>query len=163
MTNLNKLLKRILKEKVDFVIIGGFAGIAHGASQTTQDLDICISINKDQIKKLRTALRDLHPVHRMNPNFKPSFLDYPKSIDGVNNIYLETDIGILDILTQVSPIGDFGKIKKNAKKIKLFGYSCFIISLDDLIKTKKHLKRAKDIALCKELLEIKKKHDSSWQ
>jgi len=157
MTNLNELLKRILKEKVNFVLIGGFAGVAHGASQVTQDLDICISINKNQIQKLRKALQDLHPVHRMNPNFKPSFLDYPKNAEKLNNIYLQTDIGILDILTEVSPIGDFKKVKKNAKKIKLFGYPCFIISLNDLIEIKKHLKRAKDKALYKELLEIKKK------
>ena len=158
MTNLNELLKRILKEKVDFVIIGGFAGIAHGASQVTQDLDICIPMNKNQIRKLKKALQDIHPVHRMNPNFKPSFLKYPKDAEKLNNIYLETDIGVLDILKEATPIGDFKEIKKNAKQITLFGYSCFIMGLDDLIEIKKHLKRAKDRALYKELLEIKKKH-----
>ena len=40
MTNLNELLKKLLSEKIEFVIVGGFAGVLHGATQVTQDLVI---------------------------------------------------------------------------------------------------------------------------
>ena len=53
MTNLNELLKKLLKEKIDFIIVGGFAGVVHGASQVTQDLDICLLINEHEISNLR--------------------------------------------------------------------------------------------------------------
>ena len=35
----NELLKKLLEAKLDFVIVGGFAGVVHGATQVTQDLE----------------------------------------------------------------------------------------------------------------------------
>jgi len=35
------LLHRLLDNKVDFVVIGGIAGVTHGSVRITLDLDIC--------------------------------------------------------------------------------------------------------------------------
>ena len=155
MTNLNELLKRLLKFEIQFVIVGGFAGVVHGATQVTQDLDICLLINKEEVEKLRKALGDLEPRHRTNPLHKLSFLEHPKSLTGLKNIYLETDIGILDVMSEIPNIGDFQRVKKGSVEIEIFGYHCFVMGLDDLIKVKKNINRAKDQALYRELLEIK--------
>ena len=160
MTNLNDLLKHLLDSKIDFVIIGGFAGVIYGANQVTQDLDIALSLNKNQISQLREILKDLNPIHRMNPNFQPSFLEYPENLDDINNIYLETDWGILDILSEVPYIGDFERVNRDAQEVEIFNHKCKIISLDDLIEVKKRSGRAKDIALYHELLEIKKSNSN---
>src|SRR3989338_11358185 len=95
--NLKALLERLLKHEIDFVLAGGLACVVHGSPVVTYDIDICISIDEEQVGKLRSALKDLSPKHRMNPNFKPSFFDFPSKLEGVNNIYLETELGILDI------------------------------------------------------------------
>lgn len=155
MENLNELLKKLLESKIEFVIVGGFAGVVHGATQVTQDLDICLLIDEQKISDLRQCLKDIHPKHRMLPQ-KPSFLDVPETASNIKNLYLETDLGIIDIISEVSNVGDFERVKKNAISVPLFGHQCKVISLDDLIKVKKNLGRAKDIALYHELLEIKK-------
>lgn len=155
MQNLKVLLERLLKNKVDFVLIGGFASVTHGSTLVTQDLDICAAISEDNMIHLKNALHDLNPKHRMNPNFKPSFFDQPKDFKNVNNIYLETDLGILDVLSEVKPVGSFDEIKKRALNLQLYGYSCKIISLDDLIDVKSIMKRPKDIATLEELKIIK--------
>lgn len=142
--NLKSLLEKLIQSKVEFVLIGGFACAVHGSSLVTEDLDICITINDEQIRKLREALKDISPRHRMNPNFKPSFMTYPEKIDDLKNIYLETDLGVLDILGEVQPIGDFAVVKSHALEISLYGYSCSVISLDDLIRVKESMKRPKD-------------------
>ena len=41
MINLANLIEKLLKRDVDFVIVGGFAAVAHGATTLTQDVDIC--------------------------------------------------------------------------------------------------------------------------
>ena len=41
MRNLNNLLKLLLENDVDFVLVGGFAGAVYGSSLVTRDLDIC--------------------------------------------------------------------------------------------------------------------------
>ena len=99
MKNLNQLLQILLKAEIDFILIGGYAGVVHGSNQLTRDLDICAALTVQDIQKLQDCLKDYHPKHRMNPNFKPSFLEeaLPSNIENLNAVYLETDLGILDI------------------------------------------------------------------
>jgi len=157
MKNLNNLLKLLLENEVDFVLIGGFAGVVHGSTQVTRDLDICALITASQVDKLREVLRDFNPRHRMNPNHKPSFLDEPKDVTGLKHIYLETDIGVLDVLSEVTGIGDFEQVRKNSVEIPLFGHRCKVISAEALIETKRKLGRPKDLFVVAELEALLKK------
>lgn len=153
--NLKELLKKLLEEQVDFVLIGGFAGVVYGSTMVTQDLDICAALTSSNIDRLKSALKNLSPKHRMNPSFKPSLFDFPQSWDGIKNVYLETDIGILDILSSASPVGDFAEIKSRAITIDLYGFKCHVISIDDLIEIKSTMKRPKDIQALQELKTIR--------
>lgn len=153
--NLKALLERLIAHNVDFVLIGGFAATVHGCTLVTQDLDICAAITEAEVTKLREALKDLHPKHRMNPNAKHSFLEYPTDIKGINNIYLETDLGVLDILSQSQPAGSFEEIKGRSIEIALYGKKCRVISIDDLIRVKESMKRPKDLQTVHELKIIK--------
>lgn len=159
MQNLNLILNRLINAEIDFVLIGGYAGIVHGSTQVTQDIDICAALTKENIEKLRKCLKDANPIHRMNSNFKPSFLDYPEETESLNAIYLETDFGILDILASVTAVGNFETVKQNAVEIEVFGRKCFVISLDDLIQVKSHMGREKDKLAVRELLAIKKEFE----
>ena len=155
--NLKLLLERLLKHEIDFVLAGGLAAVVHGSPAVTQDIDICVAINETQVQKLRTALRDLSPKHRMNPNFKPSFLEYPEKLEGVANIYLETNLGVLDILSELKPVGSFERISQNAITVSLYGHTCKVISLDDLIAIKETMTRPKDKEALGHLREIRRK------
>lgn len=154
MQNLNELLKLLLEAKIEFVIVGGFAGVVHGASQVTQDLDICLVVDKEQVKKLRSCFKHINPRHRMVPQ-KPSFLDTPDDPSGLKNVYLETDLGVLDLMSEVPNIGDFKRVLEKSISVELFGHTCKVIGLDDLIEVKKNLTRSKDKALYHELIELK--------
>lgn len=151
MQNLKALLERLLEHEIDFVLIGGFAAMVHGSTLVTQDLDICAAITELQVANLREALKDLHPWHRMNRAAKLSFLEHPQNIEGTNNIYLQTDLGILDILSQTQPAGDFEQIKSRSVEIPLYGHRCRVISIEDLIQVKSAMNRPKDIQAVEEL------------
>ncbi|MDZ4678637.1 MAG: nucleotidyltransferase [Oligoflexia bacterium] len=155
MQNLNSLLKILLENKIDFVLIGGYAAVLHGATQVTQDVDICALLSSENLDKFRIALKDFDPRHRMNPSFKPSLLDFPSVNQKTENMYLTTTIGVLDVLENVQPIGNFERIKSKAITVPLFGFSCSVISLDDLIEVKKSMTREKDKSILKELLNLK--------
>jgi len=95
----------------------------------------------------------------MNPSFKPSFMDYPESLQGLNNIYLETDLGVLDILSELRPVGGFETIKKNSILISLYGHTCRVVSIEDLIRIKETMTRPKDketLLYLKKLLDKQK-------
>lgn len=150
MEKLSQILKILSENKVDFVIVGGFGAVLHGSSIVTQDLDVCVSFSDDLVKKIRDCLSDYHPVHRMTPQ-KLSFLDHPQDTKKLKNLYLNTDLGILDLLSEVSGVGDLEELKKTALEVELFGEKCKVISIQDLIKSKKFMGRPKDIAVLKEL------------
>lgn len=155
--DLKALLIKLLEHEIDFVLVGGFASMVHGSPVVTQDLDICLRIDEEQVRKLRVALKDLSPRHRMNPTFKPSFLEFPDTLAGVENIYLETDIGILDAMSELRPVGGFERVKAKAIKVSLYGFQCPVISLEDLIAIKETMTRPKDKEAVLYLREILRK------
>lgn len=150
MENLKELLNLLIENDIDFVLIGGFAGVVHGTSSVTQDIDICATLTKENIENLRKILKPYKPKHRMTVK-KLSFENYPKNLEGINNLYLDTKLGQLDILSNVIGVGDFNLVKKNSIEISLHGHKCRVISINDLIKSKKCMNREKDKAILEEL------------
>jgi hypothetical protein len=152
-TDLNRLIARLSDADVDFVIVGGFAGVLHGSSLVTRDLDICAVLSQENIEKLRQNLRDLRPTHRLTPQ-RLSFLDNPAPGVDVNNLYLETTLGPLDILGSIKGVGDFERVRAQAVEVELFGRRCRVIAIDDLIRAKEALDRPKDALAAQELRAI---------
>jgi hypothetical protein len=138
---------------VDFVVVGGFAGVLHGSAIVTRDLDICAVLTPENVERLRDTLKDLNPLHRMTPQ-RLSFLNVPKPGESVKNLYLQTDWGIVDILSSISGLGDFASIKANSEIFEISGRTCRLISLPDLVLAKEHMGREKDLLAAKELRAI---------
>lgn len=156
MVILSQLLQRLCDADVDFVVVGGFAALIHGSTLVTRDLDVCAVLSQDDVAKLREALRDLNPTHRLTPQ-RLSFLSNPDPGIPVRNLYLETEIGTVDILSSILGVGDFERVRAASVEIELFGRRCRVISLDDLIRAKQALGREKDLLAVKELRAIREK------
>lgn len=67
MSELESLLHRLIQYRLEFVIVGGFAAMAHGVTLLTQDIDVSMPFNRRSLRSLEEALADLHPVHRLTP------------------------------------------------------------------------------------------------
>ncbi len=160
MAQLNRLIERLCDANIDFVIVGGFAGILHGSSLVTRDLDVCAVLGAENLAKLREALGDLRPVHRMTPQ-RLSFLETPEPGLDMKNLYLETQLGPIDFLGSILGIGDFERVRAASIEIELFGRRCRVISLQDLIQAKEALGRDKDLFAAKELRAIAEKQKSN--
>ena len=153
MTDLNRLLQRLGDADLDFVIVGGFAAVLHGSTLLTRDLDICAPLSAENVGELRRMLRELEPVHRLNPQ-KLSFLDHPAAGVPLENLYLDTKWGALDVLGSILGVGDFRRVRSAAVEVEIFGRRCCVISLEDLIAAKQALGREKDLLAAKELRAI---------
>ena len=154
MQSLGDLLKVLIDSSIEFVLIGGYASVVHGSTFVTRDLDICVLVTPEQIEKLRKCLKDFHPKHRMTPKKLP-FLDHPEDTAETKNIYLETDLGVLDVISQVTGVGEYSRIAAQAVEIQIYGKKCKVISLEDLIVSKLAMGRDKDKAVVNELKAIK--------
>lgn len=156
MVILSQLLQRLCDADVDFVVVGGFAALLHGSTQVTRDLDVCAVLSSEDVAKLRKALQDLNPTHRLTPQ-RLSFLTNPDPGVPVRNLYLETELGTVDILSSILGVGDFERVRAGSVEIEIFGRRCRVISVDDLIRAKEALAREKDLLAAKELRAIQEK------
>lgn len=153
MTQLHHLIQRLSDAEIDFVIVGGFAGMLHGSSLVTRDLDVCAVLSRENVAKLRDVLRDVNPTHRQTPQ-RLSFLDNPAADVEVKNLYLGTTLGPVDILGSIKGVGDYARVREASVEIDIFGHRCRVISIEDLIRAKESLARPKDLLAAQELRAI---------
>jgi len=153
------LLTRLNKEGVKFVIIGGFAGVVHGCTLVTQDIDICCEFTSENLLLLQKTVADLNPVHRMTAGRVK--LDLTKeNCKDYKNLYLDTDLGQLDCLSFVDGIGDFEKVAEFSQVIEVEKLKFHVLSIDALIEAKKAMNRPRDAEAIIQLEAAKKLKDN---
>jgi hypothetical protein len=135
---------------VDFVIIGGWSAILHGSSHTTNDLDVCFSRLSENLKRLAQALAAFHPRLRDLPGNLPFVWDEITLRSGTV-FTLSTDLGAINLLADVTGIGDFDKVKAHSELIQAFDRSVWTLDLPSLIRAKRATGREKDLLVLPEL------------
>ncbi len=148
------LLKHLTDNRVEFVIIGGYAAVVYGSSMVTEDLDLCVPFSRENMHNLLNALSDAHPSHRMIGDNLP-LSESAKQLSSFRNLYLTTDFGYLDLLGSVAGIGSYEDVIKESEPIELFDFSCQVLKIDALIRAKEEMKRPKDLETVKQLKVIK--------
>lgn len=144
----------LAKNEVDFVVIGGMAIRSHGSSYLTQDLDICYSRERENLKKIADALAPYKPRPRGIPDNLPFIWDVATLYNGTNFTF-ETTLGDIDMLGEVKGIGAFHEAIGESIVIDLAGYKVNILSIDGLIRAKTEAGREKDVPGLKELYALK--------
>ncbi|MCB9851105.1 MAG: nucleotidyltransferase [Phycisphaerales bacterium] len=150
MDSILELLIRLRDAQVEFVVVGGLAATLHGSAVVTEDVDVCAPLSESNLSRIVDALRDLNPRHRMTPGKVALTLDV-KSLAGFKNLYLTTDEGQLDILSEISGVGDATSVRDNSVEMMIRGCAIRVLSIDSLIRAKKALGRPKDIQTAIEL------------
>ena len=140
---------------VEFVIVGGFAGVVHGCTYVTQDIDICCDFSPANMLLLQKAISDLDPVHRITPNRKKLKLS-DKTCAQFKNLYLDTKKGQLDCLSFIDGLGDYNRTKQESELIEVEDMKIWVLSLDALIKSKRALNRPRDKEAILQLESIKR-------
>ena len=144
-----------MKAGVDFVIVGAFAGVVHGCTYVTQDIDLCCDFSPANLLAIQKAISDLHPVHRMTPHRKKLELT-ETTCRQFKNLYLDTDIGQLDCLNFIDGLGDYQKVKQASELIEVEGMQLRVLGLESLIEAKKAMNRPRDKEAIMQLETIKK-------
>jgi hypothetical protein len=143
MTSLKTLLGRLVQQDVDFVVIGAYASVVHGATLVTHDVDICCSFTSRNLLKLQTALADLHPIHRLTPKQVALALT-PAQTRDLKNLYLKTDLGVIDCLGEVLGVGNYAAVKRQSVIIEMEFGKCRVLGLEALIQAKRAMNRPRD-------------------
>ncbi|MDQ1524803.1 MAG: hypothetical protein QOG00_2047 [Pyrinomonadaceae bacterium] len=150
MIQIEQTLRLLIEHQVEFVIVGGVAVSAHGSSYLTYDLDVAYARTRDNLKRLAEALAPHHPRPRDFPADLPFVWD-EQTLQQGTNFTLTTDLGNLDLLGEVSGLGDYEDVRDQSVVMNLFNLSCRVLSLDALIVAKRAAGRPKDLLVLPEL------------
>ncbi|HET6880771.1 MAG TPA: hypothetical protein VFI31_11490 [Pirellulales bacterium] len=144
------MLPLLAKHEVRFIIIGGIAGMAHGAARATYDIDVVYARDTENIKCLVTALQPHQPYLRGAPPGLPFTWD-ERTVQGGLNFTLTTALGPIDLLGEVAGGGFYEELLPFSEELELFGVKCRVAGLGKLIQLKRAAGRPKDFEAIAEL------------
>jgi hypothetical protein len=137
------LLSALAEASVDFVVIGGVAGGAHGSAYPTYDLDIACGRDPANLERLAGVLTDLGATLRGALTDLPFLLD-ADTLERGGNFTFRTSSGPLDLFAYPEGAAPYERIRADAKTIDVAGHAILIASLDHLIAMKEAAGRPKD-------------------
>jgi len=145
------ILSAFIEEQVDFVVVGAYALAAHGLPRATGDIDLWVRPSSGNSMKIWKAFEAFGaPMKGLQQE------DFEKED-------LIVQIGRaprrIDVLTSVSAL-EYDSAWKNREVVEIEGLTISVLGRDDLIKNKKAVGRAQDIADVDRLENLDKEEDS---
>lgn len=156
MPDFQRLLTILIEHGVRFVLIGGLAATAHGSSLLTEDIDVCIDFDIENMTRLLAALGTIHPEHRLVGRRQP-LVESAEQLAQLKNLYLKTDLGYIDFFSEVAGVGDFEQVMEASVEMPLFETGVRVLGLDALIASKQEMARPKDKETLLQLRAIKER------
>lgn len=151
--DLRALLTPLIGHGVDFVLIGGMAGISHGSNYPSYDLDVTYARRRDNITRLVEALREIG-VHLRGAPADPPFLLDAKTIENGSNFTFLTSYGDFDVLGHTDGMPGYGELKAEAVAYEIVGLEIPVASIDHLIAMKRAGNRTKDKLMVEEYIVL---------
>ncbi len=151
--DLRRLLRPLMNHGVNFVLIGGMAGIARGSSYPSYDLDVAYARDKANVRRLVSALEEIRVRLRGAPADLPFQLD-ERTIENGANFTFVTPFGDLDVLADIAGVRSYEELATAAEEKQIFGIPVRVASLDHLIAMKRAANRPKDRNMVEEYVVL---------
>jgi predicted nucleotidyltransferase len=151
--NTERLLRALDEHGVDFVVIGGIAGLVHGSAYPTYDLDVAYARGPDNLEKMAAALTELDVSLRGAPPDLPLQVD-AKTLANGSNFTFDSPHGSFDILGHVPGISSYEELAHEASVESVDGVRIQVASIDHLIAMKRAANRTKDKLMLEEYIVI---------
>ncbi|HEX4752113.1 MAG TPA: hypothetical protein VH268_04385 [Solirubrobacterales bacterium] len=150
---LRTLLEVLERNAVDFIVIGGVAGIVHGSAYPTYDFDLLYSRDEKNLERLAASLVELHVTLRNAPPDLPFQID-ARTLAAGSNFTFDSNVGAFDILGHADGMRDYETMRADSVREELWDVSVRVASIDDLIRMKRAAGRPKDKSMAEELTAL---------
>lgn len=154
MVQFRELLRLLVQNQVEFVVVGGVAATLHGVQEPTRDLDVCIRLSDENWARVAQLLKPINPRYAMTPD-RRAFAPDALALRTLKNLYALTDLGRIDFLGEVPPLGSIDAVAMNAVSFTVDQQPLKIIHLNDLVTVKEFVRRPKDLEVAAQLRAIR--------
>jgi hypothetical protein len=138
---------------VDFVVIGGLAGMAQGSSYPSFDLDIAYARDRPNLERLASVLAGLD-VSLTNAPLDLPFVPDAQTLENGADFTFDTKHGRFDILGHLPGIRDYAALRAEAVIAAIEGVEAPVASIDHLIAMKRASNRPKDQRMLEDYIVI---------
>lgn len=135
------LLKALLDEGVEFIVVGGLAAVMQGATLTTFDLNIVPRLDPANVDRLERALAALDARFRLRPDLAPR----RSHLVSRGHKLLSTRAGDLDVLGAIGDDEDYEDLQQDVVEMAWDDRGVRVLGLRGLIRTKRAAGREKDL------------------
>lgn len=144
--DLHRLIETLERHDVRYVVIGGIAAIAHGNKRATFDLDVTPDLDRRNLERLASALRELNAhlrgIDDLEHDLPPTD---PDDLALGGNWTLTTDAGSLDVMSDPTGAAPYTALDSRGINVQLGGRVIRVVGRDDLIAMKRAAGRPKDL------------------
>src|SRR5512133_2972621 len=123
------VLDTLVRHCVDFVLIGGLAGVALGSAYQTSDIDIAYERSQENLERLVSALVELGATVRGAPKLDAKTI-------AAGDFMFDTPHGRVDIVAKPSGSPPYEKLRDAAEKLDIDGFVVAVASVDHMIAMK---------------------------
>lgn len=156
------LLDALNRHRVRFVLVGGLAAQAYGASRATQDADICPEWSPENLGRLAAALTELGARLKIGERSVDT-LEVAVDARTIHSLEIgawRTAAGDVDVLLGIPGatrrhLVRYEELAENAVELRIGQMRVLVASLADIIRSKEVTSRPKDLEALQELRHIR--------
>jgi hypothetical protein len=141
-----RIIARLAEGRVEFMVVGGYAGVMLGAPILTFDLDIVHRRTPENVDRLHEWLLAHGAYHRndlANRRLSPA----RELLAGGGHLNLATDLGDLDVLCELAPGEGYDELLTDSVLLRAGDAEVRVLGLERLIAVKTRTGRPKDRAV----------------
>jgi predicted nucleotidyltransferase len=142
----DELLRRLAGADVDFVVVGGLALNAWGVIRGTKDVDIVVSLDTENLRRLAAVAVDANGHVQRGEALLGSAFSIAAALAEGDQVPIETDLGRLDVVQGLDGIPSFEDLRSRATEAEILGSKVWVCSLEDLKTMKRAAGRTRDLA-----------------
>lgn len=142
----DELLRRLSEAGVKFVVVGGLALNAWGVIRGTKDVDIVVSPEPGNLRRLAAVAVAANGHVRHGEALHGSAFSIAAALADGDQVPIETDLAPLDVVPGLDGIPSFDDLRSRATEAEILGSMVLVCSLEDLKTMKRAAGRMRDLA-----------------
>ena len=145
LVNLRELLRGLREHRVEYVVTGAGAMLFYGYVRNTEDLDIVVAPDEENLDRVAEWLTSLDAVLKLNPNRRLGPRERWGMAKGAN-LTVDTSLGQVDVVQRLPGLPDWSTLVEEAEVYEVEGHPVRVMNRSTWAELKRRRGSPQDLA-----------------